>query len=71
MEDIIEKKIKGIMKDCLETRGYNPTKEQIDELYEIYTDCQTWVCDVMVTGKSYEEIEDFIRHSSEIDRICN
>lgn len=63
-------KIKSIMKDCLETRGYNPTEEQLDELVEIYTDCQEWdENDNMVTGNSYDEIEDFVRHSSEIDRV--
>ena len=63
-------KIKSIMKDCLETRGYNPTDEQLDELVEIYTDCQEWdENDNMVTGNSYDEIEDFVRHSAEIDRI--
>ena len=67
----MEEKIKSIMKDCLETRGYNPTDEQLDELCEVYMDCQTWVCDAMITGKSFDEIEDFIRHSSEVDRICN
>lgn len=67
----MEEKIKSIMKDCLETRGYEPTEEQLDELCEIYMDCQTWDNDVMITGKSFDEIEDFVRHSSEIDRICN
>lgn len=66
----MEKKIKSIMKDCLETRGYEPTEEQLDELCEIYMDCQTWESDEMITGKSFDEIEDFIRHSSEIDKIC-
>ena len=67
----MEEKIKSIMKDCLETRGYDPTEEQLDELCEIYMDGQTWDNDVMITGKSFDEIDDFIRHSSEIDRICN
>ena len=66
----MEEKIKSIMKDCLETRGYQPTDEQLAELCEIYMDCQTWVCDIMITGKSFDEIEDFVRHSSEVDRIC-
>lgn len=66
----MEEKIKSIMKDCLEIRGYEPTDEQLDELCEVYMDCQTWVCDVMITGKSFDEIEDFIRHSSEVDKIC-
>ena len=62
--------IKETMRDCLETRGYNPTEEQLDELVEIYTDCQEWdENDNMVTGNSYDEIEDLVRHSAEIDRI--
>lgn len=68
----MEEKIKSIMKDCLEIRGYNPTDEQLNELAEVYMDCQTWDDnDQMVTGRSFDEIEDFIKHSSMVDEICN
>ena len=58
-----------IMKDCLETRGYNPTDEQLVELIEIYEDCQEWDGDTMITGNTYDEIEDFVQHSSVIDDV--
>ena len=32
--------IRDTMKDCLETRGYNPTESHLDELTDIYEDCQ-------------------------------
>ena len=66
----MEETIKEIMKDCLTIRGYDPSDEQLDELVEVYTDCQEWDDnDNMVTGKSYDEIDDFVRHSAEVDRI--
>ncbi len=58
-----------IMKNCLETRGYNPTDKQLVELVEIYEDCQEWDDDEMITGNSYDEIEDFVIHSSVIDDV--
>ena len=65
-------KIKSIIKDCLEIKGYNPTEEQLEELTEIYTDCQEWDDnDNMITGNSYDEIEDFCKNNAEIDNICN
>jgi hypothetical protein len=68
----MEGKIKTTMKDCLETRGYNPTDEQLDELVEVYMDCQEWDSnDNMITGRSFDEIDDFVRHSSSVDEICN
>ena len=59
-----------IMKECLQTRGYDPTDEQIEILADIYEDCQEWSEDgEMLTGNSYDEIEDFVRHSSMIDEV--
>ena len=63
------KKQKEIMKECLETRGYFVTDEKLDELWEIYEDCQEWNGEKMVTGNSYDEIEDFVKHSSSVDKI--
>lgn len=65
-------KIKNIIKNCLEIRGYNFTNEQIDSLISIYEDCQEWDENGnMITGNSYDEIEDFIRHSRMIDLILD
>lgn len=68
-DEDVETRIKNIMKDCLETRGYEVTDEQLDELYTIYEDCQEWDIDIMLTGKSYDEVEDFVKHSSAVVEI--
>ena len=62
-------KLKEIMRDCLEIRGYEITEEKLDELYDIYEDCQEWDNDKMLTGNSYDEVEDFIKHSSCVDEV--
>jgi len=60
----------GIMRDCLEIRGYSPTDEQLYELAEIYEECQEWDDDGnMLTGRSYDEIEDFVKHSSSVEEV--
>ena len=62
-------KLKEIMRDCLEIRGYEVTEAKLDELYDIYEDCQEWDNDKMLTGNSYDEVEDFVKHSSCVDEI--
>lgn len=62
--------LKDIMKDCLETRGYEVTEDKLDELFDIYEDCQEWDDnDEMITGNTYDEVEDFVRHSSCVDEV--
>lgn len=61
--------IKLILKECLEKRDYKPTDEELDELLDIYEDCQSWVGDEMRTGRTYEEVEDYIVHSRTVDEI--
>lgn len=61
--------LKDIMKDCLETRGYEVTEDKLDELFEIYEDCQEWDNDEMITGNTYDEVEDFVKHSSCVNEI--
>lgn len=62
--------LKDIMRECLETRGYIVTDEKLDELYSIYEDCQEWDDnDEMLTGDSYSEVEDFVKHSSCVDEV--
>ena len=62
-------KLKDIMKDCLETRGYKVTEEKLDELLDIYEDCQEWDENEMITGNSYDEVEDFVRHSPCVNEV--
>ena len=61
--------LKEIMRDCLEIRGYEVTEEKLNELYDIYEDCQEWADDKMLTGNTYDEVEDFVKHSSLVDEI--
>jgi hypothetical protein len=62
-------KQKEMMKTCLEIRGYHVTEEKLNELWDIYEECHIWSGEEMVTGKSYDEIEDFIKHSRAVDEI--
>ena len=64
-------KQKEIMRDCLEIRGYEVTEDKLNKLYDIYEDCQIWNDEEMLTGNSYDEIEDFIKHSSAVDEVLN
>lgn len=61
--------LKETMKDCLEIRGYQTSEEKLDELWEIYEECQEWDNEVMITGKTFNEIEDFIKHSSSVEEV--
>ena len=61
--------LKEIMQDCLEIRGYEVTEEKLNDLYDIYEDCQEWEDEKMLTGNSYDEVEDFVRHSSSVDEM--
>ena len=61
--------LKSIMRDCLEIRGYQVTENKLNELFDIYEDCQLWEDEKMITGTTYDEVEDFIRHSSCVDEV--
>ena len=65
--------IRDTMKDCLETRGYNPTESHLDELTDIYENCQEWDDDgeEMLTGLTYDEVEDFLKHSPTVDEVID
>lgn len=71
-EYITEEKLQDIMKDALEARGYEVTEEKLEELWEIYEDCQQWnEIGEMTTGFSYDEVVDFVKHSSSVDEVFN
>lgn len=61
--------LKLAMRDCLESMGYTVSDGKLDELYDIYEDCQEWNDEKMVSGRSYEEIEDFVKHSPCVDEV--
>lgn len=61
--------LKSIMRDCLEVRGYQVTENKLNELFDIYEDCQLWEDEKMITGTTYDEVEDFVKHSSCVDEV--
>ena len=61
--------LKAIMKECLEAKGYEVIESKLDELFQIYQDCQEWNEDCMTSGLSYDEIEDFVKHSPCVDEV--
>lgn len=62
--------LRHIMRDRLEYRGFTVTDEKLDEICDIYEDCQEWDDnDNMITGNSYDEIDEFVKRSFEVDRI--
>ena len=61
--------LKSVMKDGLETRGYMVSEEKLNELYDIYEDWQIWIDGKMISGWSYNEVEDFAKHSSCVDEV--
>lgn len=58
-----------MMKDMLESKGYTFTEEQLNELHDIYLDCQEWNDDEMLTGHTYDEVLDFVKHSPCVDEV--
>ena len=61
--------LRGIMRECLESRGYDATDNNLEELFDVYQDCQEWDNDEMLTGNTYDEVEDFVKHSPCVDEI--
>lgn len=66
-----KKQLQEIMKNCLEARGYEVTEGNLDELFRIYEDCQEWDEDTMMTGRSSEEVEDFVENSLCVCEVFN
>lgn len=62
MRDSIQK----VFSEYLEAKGQNCTAEAMENLIEIYEDCQTWNGDRMTTGTTEVEMIDFIKHTREI-----
>ena len=57
------------MKKLLKENGIDATKENLDELYSIYENCQEWDDGKMLTGNTFDEIEDFVKYSPCVDEI--
>lgn len=62
--------LKKEIREYAEKKGFGEvTNRVLDDICEIYLDCQEWNGDDMVTGFTLEEIGDFLRHSSEVDYL--
>lgn len=56
--------LKQVMKECLETEGYEVSEDKLEELWGTYQDCQLWNDDgEMSTGNTFDEVEDFVKYS--------
>ena len=62
--------IYNTIKEYLENKGYNFDESCVNKLVEIYEDCQEWNEDIMTTGNSVDEVIDWIKHTSEVDKVC-
>ena len=61
--------IKKLMKDYLEANGYDLSEEKMDDLVDEYESMQTFTeledgSFEMVTGNTYDEVSDWIRHKA-------
>ena len=66
-----ENAISKMIEEYLENGGYKWSKEDVEELTSIYLDCQIWYGDELKTGATIVEVMDWIRHTSEVDRITS
>lgn len=61
--------LKKLMKDYLEANGYDLSEEKMDDLVDEYESMQTFTeledgSFEMVTGNTYDEVSDWIRHKA-------
>ena len=61
--------LKKLMKDYLEANGYDLSEEKMDDLVDEYESMQTFTeledgSFEMVTGNTYDEVSDRIRHKA-------
>ena len=61
--------LKKLMKDYLEANGYDLSEEKMDDLADEYESMQTFTeledgSFEMVTGNTYDEVSDWIRHKA-------
>ena len=61
--------LKKLIKDYLEANGYDLSEEKMDDLVDEYESMQTFTeledgSFEMVTGNTYDEVSDWIRHKA-------
>lgn len=68
--DKIKETIRRVFKEYLEGKGFHFSDGQIEELKEIYLDCQEWDSGEMLSGDTEEEMLDFIQNTDEVGNIA-
>lgn len=66
-----ENEVKMVFRDYLECHGYSLTDDSVNELVEIYLDCQDWENDKLLTGNTEFEMVDWIKHTKEVERVSS
>lgn len=58
-----------VMREELIKKGYFPTDDMLEELWQVYEDCQEWADNIMTTGASEDEVIDFVRESPCVQEV--
>lgn len=66
-----ENKVKKVFLNYLECQGYSLSDDSVNELVEIYLDCQDWEGDELLTGQTDVEMIDWIKHTKEVERVTS
>lgn len=66
-----ENEVKKVFMGYLERQGFSLSDISINELVEIYLDCQEWEDDKLLTGKTEFEMIDWIKHTKEVERVSS
>ncbi len=66
-----ENEVKKVFLSYLDCQGYSLSEDSVDELVEIYLDCQEWENDKLLTGETEVEMIDWIKHTKEVERLSS
>ena len=61
--------IKKVFSEYLGNRGYDFSEDNLLELVDVYSDCQEWDDENLLTGMTEIEMYDWVKHTSEVSRI--
>lgn len=61
--------VKRVFKKYLDSQGYCFSDTNLNELVDVYMDCQEWDEDTPLTGMTEYEMLDWVKHTSEVNRI--
>lgn len=63
--------MRRLFKAYTDSKGYDFCDKDITELVDDYMNCQDWDGDVMLTGVSTDEMNDWIRHAPEVSILAH